>query len=137
MRYPHYRRLFYASYAGIGGRERIDRPEFISADPFSRTQTNTQSNGLPINCSTRYFAMTVAVAIVCPLIGLTSEKVISLLTQSPVWTEPLAGRPAANRTPATQICKPLYPGAFQLSVVWPTVVPGASTIGFGFAEKVT
>ena len=39
--------------------------------------------------------------------------------------------------PATQICKLLYPGAFQLRVVSPTIDPAASEIGFGFAVNVT
>ena len=49
--------------------------------------------------------------------------------------DPLAGSPAANSTPATRICNVLFPGAFQLSVVVPTVAPMASVTGF--AVKVT
>src|SRR3954452_22165601 len=79
----------------------------------------------------------VSVAIVCALTESTSENCSPLLTQLPVLIDPLAGRLAANSTPDTQICSELYPGAFQLSIVWPTVVPAASVIVLGFAVKVS
>jgi hypothetical protein len=84
-----------------------------------------------------YFAATLTVAIVCPFAELTSENGSPSLTQLPVPIVPLEGRAEANSTPDTWICSALYPGAFQLSVVVPTLPPAANTIGFGFAVNVT
>lgn len=85
-----------------------------------------------------HWVPTVTPAMVCPVAGLISVKTVPALTQLPVTMEPLAGRPEANRSvPCTNICNPLSPGEFQLSVVTPTAVPAASVIGFGLAVNVT
>jgi hypothetical protein len=74
---------------------------------------------------------------VWPLDESINENVSPSLTQFPVSTDPLPGSPASNNTPLTQICNPLYPGAFQFSVVLPTLAPAANVIGFGLAMKVS
>ena len=79
---------------------------------------------------------TVEVASTLDVAASTSEKVIPSLTQVPVTTLPLDANPPAMVLPSTMMLT-LNPGAFQLSVVLPTVVPNAKVIGFGLAEKLT